>query len=106
MPPNSALYPCAAICKLLQLACDDIDIDIALDDISGEDFAHIVEGHLEKSSEHSSVAVIRMNPDKSKHLETARIKVDKETSILERVLSRSGVTPQLSASCSGVNYSS
>mmetsp|Transcript_36790 Transcript_36790/g.147139 ORF Transcript_36790/g.147139 Transcript_36790/m.147139 type:complete len:206 (-) Transcript_36790:3104-3721(-) len=61
--------------KLLQLACDDIDIDIALDDISGEDFAHIVEGHLEKSSEHSSVAVIRMNPDKSKHLETARIKM-------------------------------
>ncbi|KAJ8904146.1 hypothetical protein NDN08_000673 [Rhodosorus marinus] len=61
--------------KLLQLACDDIDIDIALDDISGKDFAHIVEGHLEKSSEHSSVAVIHMNPDKSKHLETARIKI-------------------------------
>jgi len=61
--------------KLLQLECDDIDIDIALDDISGKDFAHIVEEHLEKSLEHSSVAVILKNPDKSKHLETARIKI-------------------------------
>eukprot|EP00189_Rhodosorus_marinus_P009958 CAMPEP_0184744742 /NCGR_PEP_ID=MMETSP0315-20130426/7439_1 /TAXON_ID=101924 /ORGANISM="Rhodosorus marinus, Strain UTEX LB 2760" /LENGTH=482 /DNA_ID=CAMNT_0027216557 /DNA_START=372 /DNA_END=1820 /DNA_ORIENTATION=- len=61
--------------KLLQLECDDIDIDIALDDISGKDFAHIVEEHLEKSLEHSSVAVFLKNPDKSKHLETARIKI-------------------------------
>lgn len=58
-----------------------MDIDIALDNMSGLEFAELVQGSLarsqsaEKVATEATVAVIHRNPDKSKHLETARVKV-------------------------------
>uniref|UniRef100_A0A0K6S886 Poly A polymerase head domain-containing protein n=1 Tax=Chromera velia CCMP2878 TaxID=1169474 RepID=A0A0K6S886_9ALVE len=48
------------------------DIDIALDDMTGKDFAEkVTEWMKTKGMETHSVGVIRSNPDQSKHLETA-----------------------------------
>ena len=52
------------------------DIDIALDDCTGEEFAKKVNEYLTFLGEPtSSLAVIKANPDKSKHLATATVKV-------------------------------
>lgn len=52
------------------------DIDIALDDCSGEVFATLLNEHLARSGETThSVNVIHANPDQSKHLETATVNV-------------------------------
>ena len=54
------------------------DIDIALDDMYGEDFAKLINDHLnnEGNLDKKRFGVIKANSDKSKHLETATIKVD------------------------------
>ena len=54
------------------------DIDIALDDMYGEDFAKLINDHLnnEGNLDKKRCGVIKANSDKSKHLETATIKVD------------------------------
>lgn len=58
------------------LGRDSPDIDIALDDMYGKDFAEHVNQYLEaQGNETRNVAVIQSNPDQSKHLETARMKV-------------------------------
>ena len=50
------------------------DIDIALECLSGVEFATIVNAYLERNGgETNKVAVIKANPDQSKHLETANI---------------------------------
>jgi len=60
--------------KVLGLESDDIDI--ALDDMSGADFAECVLAHLKsQGTEISKLAVIERNPEQSKHLETATMKV-------------------------------
>lgn len=60
--------------KLLGMASDDIDV--ALDDCSGVEFAEHVNAYLSHIGEEvRSVGVIHANPDQSKHLETATIKV-------------------------------
>mmetsp|Transcript_22652 Transcript_22652/g.31600 ORF Transcript_22652/g.31600 Transcript_22652/m.31600 type:complete len:618 (-) Transcript_22652:148-2001(-) len=60
--------------KLLGLESDDIDL--ALDDELGRNFATKVHEYLVQEGESvSEVGVIQMNPDQSKHLETARLKV-------------------------------
>lgn len=52
------------------------DIDIALDDLSGLEFANLVNAFLLlKGREARTIAVIQANPDQSKHLETANLKV-------------------------------
>ncbi|RYG67237.1 hypothetical protein EON64_07880 [archaeon] len=52
------------------------DIDIALDDQSGLEFANLVNQFLAlKGLEVRTIAVIQANPDQSKHLETANLKV-------------------------------
>ena len=52
------------------------DIDIALDDMMGEEFAHKVKELLDsKQMECSDIGVIKANPEKSKHLETATIHI-------------------------------
>jgi len=52
------------------------DIDIALDNMMGLQFATLANAYLEKHSmEHKEIAVIQANPEQSKHLETARIKL-------------------------------
>eukprot|EP01031_Cornospumella_fuschlensis_P005036 gene5036-6298_t len=52
------------------------DIDIALDDLSGVEFANLVNAFLDlKGLETRTIAVIQANPEQSKHLETANLKV-------------------------------
>ncbi|KAN0050687.1 hypothetical protein ACTA71_003832 [Dictyostelium dimigraforme] len=55
---------------------DSNDIDITLDNMMGEAFAELVNKHL--SSKHHQthrIGVIQSNPEQSKHLETATVKV-------------------------------
>lgn len=52
------------------------DIDIALDNMTGEAFATVVNEHLARlGHETHRVAVIHANPEQSKHLETATVKI-------------------------------
>ncbi|KAK9804964.1 hypothetical protein WJX73_004680 [Symbiochloris irregularis] len=52
------------------------DIDIALNNMMGEDFAAHVNEHLTSRSEDlGKIAVFKRNPEQSKHLQTARMKV-------------------------------
>lgn len=53
------------------------DIDIALDDMYGQEFAKLISEHLnkEENSDKKRFGVIKANSDKSKHLETATIRV-------------------------------
>lgn len=58
------------------LGKDSVDIDIALDNMLGKDFAERVNEYLKsQGKETRTAAVIQSNPDQSKHLETARMKV-------------------------------
>ncbi|KAI3436203.1 hypothetical protein D9Q98_002257 [Chlorella vulgaris] len=53
-----------------------IDIDIALDNMLGREFADRINDYLKAHGEETRhVAVILSNPEQSKHLETARMKV-------------------------------
>jgi len=58
------------------LGKDSDDVDIALDDMLGKDFGEKVNEYLAlKGEEVHSVGVIQTNPEQSKHLETARLRV-------------------------------
>lgn len=60
--------------KLLNLPSNDIDI--ALDDCTGEDFANMVNAYLAYlGHETRTIAIIKANPDQSKHLQTANTKI-------------------------------
>ncbi|KAI3726299.1 hypothetical protein L1987_66096 [Smallanthus sonchifolius] len=60
--------------KLLGKEC--YDIDIALDDMLGRDFCEKVNEYLTSTGEEAQgVGVIQSNPDQSKHLETARMRL-------------------------------
>ena len=52
------------------------DVDIALDNVSGVQFAEAVNDHLDsRGMPKSKIGRIMANPDQSKHLETATVKV-------------------------------
>jgi tRNA nucleotidyltransferase/poly(A) polymerase len=52
------------------------DIDITIDNMTGEKFATLVNEYMiEKGLNTKSISVIKANPDQSKHLETATIKI-------------------------------
>lgn len=54
---------------------DSGDIDIALDDQMGVDFAEKVNEYLRlRGEETREIGHIKSNPDQSKHLETAKVK--------------------------------
>jgi len=60
--------------KLLGLSTDDIDI--AVDNMTGEEFAELIKQYLESEGTTSSrVNVIKTNPEKSKHLATATFRI-------------------------------
>jgi len=62
--------------KLLGICADQIDLDIALDNMLGREFAERVDAFLaERGQKQGSVHVIRVNPAQSKHLETARMRL-------------------------------
>eukprot|EP00934_Nitzschia_sp_Nitz4_P001910 Nitzschia sp. Nitz4//scaffold213_size37731//33675//35714//NITZ4_007726-RA/size37731-processed-gene-0.15-mRNA-1//-1//CDS//3329542083//1910//frame0 len=53
-----------------------VDIDIALDDMLGREFAERLNEYLDREGEEThTVGVVLRNPEKSKHLETATMKV-------------------------------
>jgi tRNA nucleotidyltransferase/poly(A) polymerase len=62
--------------KLLGLESDDVDF--ALNSVSGDAFARAMQEFTTKTRQGrmSSIAVIKVNPDQSKHLETARFVVN------------------------------
>jgi len=63
------------LAQILGLGSDDIDI--ALDDMYGEDFAKLIKQHSSTSElQSSNIGVIKCNNEKSKHLETATIRVE------------------------------
>ncbi len=51
------------------------DIDVALDDMFGEEFAQMLCDKLYQGSDKKKFGVIKANSEKSKHLETATIRV-------------------------------
>lgn len=58
-------------------AFQPVDIDIALDDMLGREFADHLNEHLSKHGHDTvTVGMVLKNPDKSKHLETATMKVN------------------------------
>ncbi|OAY73071.1 CCA tRNA nucleotidyltransferase, mitochondrial [Ananas comosus] len=60
--------------KLLRKDC--YDIDIALDNMLGRDFCEKVNEYLKfVGEEQQGIGVIQCNPDQSKHLETARMRI-------------------------------
>ena len=63
---------------LVSATCENqpVDIDIALDDMVGREFADYLNEYLSSQGEDTvSVGVVLKNPEKSKHLETATMKV-------------------------------
>ncbi|KAG2623252.1 tRNA nucleotidyltransferase cca2-like isoform X1 [Panicum virgatum] len=56
------------------LGKDSADIDVALDNMTGQNFCEKVNEYLELiGEEQKGIGVIQCNPDQSKHLETARM---------------------------------
>lgn len=59
------------------LGKDSVDIDIALDNILGTQFAEHLGAYLESQGQKAGrIAVVQANPEKSKHLETAKVKIN------------------------------
>ena len=60
--------------KILGLPSDDIDV--AIDDCSGVDFANMVNEYMKKNNlEVHTIGIISANPEQSKHLETANLRI-------------------------------
>ncbi|XP_074269184.1 tRNA nucleotidyltransferase cca2 isoform X2 [Silene latifolia] len=59
--------------KLLGKDCNDIDI--AIDNMLGKELCEIIKEYLSKTGEEVKVGVIQSNPDQSKHLETATMRL-------------------------------
>eukprot|EP00871_Galdieria_phlegrea_P000100 jgi/Galph1/1090/GphlegSOOS_G5750.1 len=63
--------------KLLGNTKDEPDIDLALDNMMGLEFANLLRSYLKRRKiSCGNIAVIEQNPEQSKHLETARMKVN------------------------------
>ena len=59
------------------LGKDSVDIDIAIDNLLGTQFAEHLGAYLESQGQKAGrIAVIQANPEKSKHLETAKVKIN------------------------------
>jgi len=57
------------------------DIDIMLDNISGENFAKLVTKHMQIKDPH----VIRSNPEKSKHIETSKAYIPLSSGVIQEI---------------------
>ena len=59
------------------LGKDSVDIDIALDDLLGTQFAEHLRTYLQSQGQKAGrIAVVQANPEKSKHLETAKVTIN------------------------------
>ncbi|GJD07708.1 Putative CCA tRNA nucleotidyltransferase 1 [Galdieria sulphuraria] len=63
--------------KLLKINKEEPDIDLALDNMMGREFANKLQFYLKsRNITCGHIAIIQQNPEQSKHLETARVKVN------------------------------
>ena len=59
------------------LGKDSVDIDVALDDLLGAQFAEHLSTYLQSQGQKAGrIAVVQANPEKSKHLETAKVTIN------------------------------
>lgn len=59
------------------LGKDSVDIDVALDDLLGTQFAEHLSTYLQSQGQQAGrIAVVQANPEKSKHLETAKVTIN------------------------------
>ncbi|KAL0020486.1 hypothetical protein WJX77_009582 [Trebouxia sp. C0004] len=59
------------------LGKDSVDIDVALDDLLGTQFAEHLSTYLQSQGQKAGrIAVVQANPEKSKHLETAKVTIN------------------------------
>lgn len=68
--PNTTLRVCGGFVRDKLLGLESNDIDIAVDNMTGEDFASLIS---------TKVSVIEANPEQSKHLATAMIRIDDQS---------------------------
>lgn len=74
--PNTTLRVAGGWVRDLLLSMQSDDIDIAVDNMSGQDFAKLVVEYMNENNLNTKgVTVIKANPDQSKHLETAMISI-------------------------------
>jgi len=57
------------------LGRESSDIDFAIDNMMGEEFVKLAYEYLKEKTNVRGFGVTRFNPEKSKHLETAKIEV-------------------------------
>lgn len=77
MPPQPSMGRLGTnILSANDAIAEPVDIDIALDDMLGREFAEHLNEYLSSQGEETySVGVVLKNPERSKHLETATMKV-------------------------------
>jgi len=74
--PNTILRVAGGWIRDKMLGKDSNDIDIAVSNMTGAKFAKLVQDFMQENGlEKSKIAVIEANPEQSKHLETATIKI-------------------------------
>jgi hypothetical protein len=74
--PGTAIRVAGGWVRDKLLGRDSHDIDVALDNVTGRQFAEGVNAYLRSVGERTtSIGVIAANPDQSKHLETATTRV-------------------------------
>lgn len=74
--PSTILRVAGGYIRDKLLCLDSNDIDIAVDNMTGEDFANLVSDYMaEHGLRKQSVTIVEANPDQSKHLATAMIKL-------------------------------
>ncbi len=70
--PNTVLRIAGGYIRDKLLSIDSDDIDIAVNNMSGEQFAHLVNKHMGATGK---LTVVKANPDQSKHLATAMLRI-------------------------------
>ena len=74
--PNTTLRVAGGWIRDRLLGKESNDIDIAVDNMSGEDFANLVNEYMtEKGIKTHAISVVQSNPDQSKHLATAMVRL-------------------------------
>jgi len=74
--PNTTLRIAGGYVRDKLLGLDSNDIDIAVDNMTGEAFANLVSEYMvENGLKKQNVTIVEANPDQSKHLATAMIKL-------------------------------
>ena len=74
--PNTTLRVAGGWIRDRLLGKESNDIDIAVDNMSGEDFANLVNEYMtEKDIKTHAISVVQSNPDQSKHLATVMVRL-------------------------------